>query len=582
MLSSIWFRRVVLICLSLLALGLLGALFPWSPIELASLDGALLAKAAPDECFVEIGDQRPINEDGSCDVGIPKVNQAYVWGLTQTRGQLWGGSGPNIICLIGGTLLGSGTPSQNDSWACEYGAGPYVPPLSEGIGDWRPGKIFSYDVVADRYVDRTPDDPMIFDTLGMRAAGSNSDFVYVGGPGLQGGINLFAFNAITGRYLGSKNFPEFNNIRKWLEHDGVLYTTVGNTAGGGSVLRFDPDRRSPDFPFDYTVVGNLNGDGSELAVHEGRLFASTWPNLAGVVSGFPAPGGIWMSPPIPAGGLSADNANPASGAEQWQQVFSYAQYDPDLITVIATGMGALASFDGYLFFGPMHVPTVGLVAHQIAAQRFGYEINPTETLLNSSRAISIFRGKDFGTDHQQVELVYGSQALPAFNPFQPEDGWALKPNSMGMAPLFGPSGFGNIFNNYTWGMQVYRGELYVVTMDWSFIASEYLAAGGYPVPPIQIDPDNFGADLWRFPSADEPAVLESQNGFGNYLNYGGRVLLADDAYLYIGSANPMNLRAGADDEFKGGWELLKFLPRGENPALIRAQHAPSRAGRTRR
>ena len=33
---------------------------------------------------------------------------------------------------------------------------------------------------------------------------------------------------------------------------------------------------------------------------------------------------------------------------------------------------------------------------------------------------------------------------------------------MGMAPLFGESGFGNVFNNYTWGMAVYRGELYVM------------------------------------------------------------------------------------------------------------------------
>jgi hypothetical protein len=61
-----------------------------------------------------------------------------------------------------------------------------------------------------------------------------------------------------------------------------------------------------------------------------------------------------------------------------------------------------------------------------------------------------------------------------------------------------------------------------------------------------------------------------------------RWLLADDAYLYIGSANAMNLRAGADDEFKGGWELLKFLPRGENPARVHAQHAPLRSGTARR
>jgi hypothetical protein len=121
-----------------------------------------------------------------------------------------------------------------------------------------------------------------------------------------------------------------------------------------------------------------------------------------------------------------------------------------------------------------------------------------------------------------------------------------------------------------------------------FVASEVLASGGggFPAPPIPIDPDNFGADLWRFPSADEPAILKSQHGFGNFLNYGGRVLLADDAYLYIGSANAMNLRAGADDEFKGGWELLKFLPRertrhGFTRNTRRYAPAPSGAERRR-
>jgi len=580
MLSRIWLRRVVSISFAVLALGLMGAAQHWDIIELASLDGVLLAKAEPDECFVEIGDQRPINEDGTCDAGTPKVNQAYVWGLTKTRGRLWGGSGPNVICLVSGTLLGTGEPNQNDSWVCEYGDGPFIPPASEGTGDWRPSEIFSYDVVTNQFIDRTPDDPMIHQTLGMRAAGASSRFVYVGGPALGDGINLFAFSAITGQYLGAKHFPEFSNIRKFLLHQGVLYAAVGNEAGGGSVLRFDEDRQSSDFPFGYSVVGLLDGDGSELAVHEGRLFVSTWPNLAGAV-GLPTPGGIWMSPPIPEGGLTEEHADP-SAPEPWTKRFAYSDYDPDLVTAIATGMGALASFDGYLFFGPMHVPLIGLVAHQTVAEASGYEIDVTETLLNSSRAIAIFRGRNFGTDDEEIELVYGSETLPAFNIFNPAAGWTNQPNRMGMAPLFGPSGFGNIFNNYTWGMAVYRDELYVTTMDWSFVASEFIGDIGGPIPPIEIDPDGFGADMWRFPSADEPAVLETKSGFGNFLNYGGRVLLADEAFLYIGSANPMNLRTDPDEEFHGGWELLKFLTKGEDPALAHARHAPQRSGAMRR
>lgn len=580
MLRRTGFRRVALLAITALSLTLMGLAFDFGSIELETLNGVLLAKAQPDECFIAIGERTEIDGDGTCDAGVPKVNQAYVWGLTQSRGRLWGGSGPNVVCLVSGTILGTGTPVENNSWVCEYGDGPYVPPASDGTGDWRPAEIFSYDVVTDQFRIHTPDDPLLDQTLGMRAAGANARIVYVGGPDLDEGVNLFAFSAITGRYLGSRHLPDFSNIRKFLLHDGVLYTAVGNEEGGGSVLRFDGDPTSPNFPFDYRVVGLLDGDGAELAVHEGRLFVSTWPNLAGAI-GLPTPGGIWMSPPIPAGGLTEAHADPAA-PEPWSKRFAYTDYDPDLIVGVATGLGALASFDGYLFFGPMHVPTIGLYAHQLVADSFGYEIDPQETLLNSSRAIAIFRGRNFGTDDEEIELVYGSDFLPALNPLAPTPTWQIAPNRMGMAPLFGPSGFGNVFNNYTWGMAVYRGELYVATMDWSYVAAEMLADFGQPIPPDLIDPENFGADLWRFPSADEPAVLEDQNGFGNPLNYGGRVLLADESFMYIGSANPMNLRTDPSEASRGGWELLMFLAKGEDPALAHARHAPRRSGEVRR
>jgi hypothetical protein len=95
---------------------------------LATLSGRVLAKAEPDECFVDIGDSSPIADDGTCEEGTPKVNQAYVWGLTKAKRRLWYGTGPNVVCLVLGALtdaLGDPEPMLNDSWACEYGEGPY-------------------------------------------------------------------------------------------------------------------------------------------------------------------------------------------------------------------------------------------------------------------------------------------------------------------------------------------------------------------------------------------------------------------------------------------------------------------------
>ena len=42
------------------------------------------------------------------------------------------------------------------------------------------------------------------------------------------------------------------------------------------------------------------------------------------------------------------------------------------------------------------------------------------------------------------------------------------------------------------------------------------------------------------------------------------------------------LRTDPDEEFHGGWELLKFLAKGEDPALAHARHAPQRSGKMRR
>lgn len=75
----------------------------------AVLKPALLAKAAPDECFNGVGaEYLPLNPNSptyeedvqNCmDAGYqPKVNQAYVWGLANTDAYVWFGMRP-IRCV---------------------------------------------------------------------------------------------------------------------------------------------------------------------------------------------------------------------------------------------------------------------------------------------------------------------------------------------------------------------------------------------------------------------------------------------------------------------------------------------------
>jgi hypothetical protein len=209
----------------------------------------------------------------------------------------------------------------------------------------------------------------------------------------------------------------------------------------------------------------------------------------------------------------------------------------------------------------MHVPFTAALAHAQLHPSTGTDAT-IANVLGSHRAIAIFRGDDFATDGEYVELLYGAATLPVFDGTE----WTQQPNLMGgLSPTYGAAGFGNTFNNYTWTMGVFGGQLYVGTMDWS-----YLLADGLPLLaeelglppgtelPLSVPESGFGADLWRFPSSTGAAVAERIEGVGNYANYGIRTMVSDDA-LYLGSANPMNLMTDrTDDRPEGGWELLRL------------------------
>ena len=519
----------------------------------------------------------------ACIGGQPKVNQAYVWGLVKNGTNVWFGTIANTHCLVMGSYLGLSIPNENLSWVCEFGNSTTSPLLPAPLRDFRSPKVYIYNTTTDTLTDKTPliiaagapHSTRLNATIGLRSAGSIGNLVILAGPSLAGGINLFAFNGLTGAFINSTTLIAFNDIRKWLVVNGVLYTTVGNSGScaGGSVLRWTGTIANP---FTYDVVGNLDSTGAELAVHEGRLFVATWPDCALA--------GLYMSPVIPVGGLT--NAN----AGGWTKVWKADDYEPDPTVAGTYGGGALYSFEGYLYWGTMHVPFLATVsaASSLDLDADGSGSVDTDELLTTAlgtyRAINIFRGRNFATT-PQLEVLYGLQYLPVYDATAKNYTIAndsLHQNKMpNPVPKWGLPGFGNFFNVYTWSMAEYNDRLFIGTFDWSYLLAQGFLEIGFdsmatpPLPPeqAQIIADLYnqikeyqvqfpwyvwGADLYRIDSSNGPAIPEDVAGLGNFTNYGIRNMIHGSG-LYIGMANPMNLLTDPNDELpEGGWELISL------------------------
>lgn len=571
--------------------------------------------ASPDECFGGIGASYQAIGQTGCEPGRqPKVNQAYVWGLAETERDLWMGTAANVNCLVEGTYLGRTDAYMTPSWVCEFGVSgyraafnaPYAPlaPLPASLGDWRPSQILRIPVGGGKLVNAgaTMDQAsqtLLSQTIGLRSAGTHNGVVLLAGPSMipGQGLNIFAFNADTRAFLGSSNYPAFNNIRKWIVAKGELYTTVGVQGGTGALIRWTGSVQSP---FTYVVVGTLPSEGAELVEHAGRIFVATWPYLNTINPYLSTYAGVFESPVLPPSGGLVSN-------EPMVKIWDVRDYEPDLLIAASYGGGALASFDGQLTWGTMHVPGVatalqlrtwaayynGLPEEQANVQRF-------VALLGTQRAIAIFSATGLGANEQpsSIRLLYGQAILPAFNPGSKE--WQLVPNKSGSTPELGLSGFNNPFNNYTWTMAVSGGGLFVGTMDWSYLleqgflteldlqlptttsqldewlgqirnsspeAAEMLDSHGDYLSVIRQSLGdarnsifNPGADLMRFSNLNTPAATISNDGLGNYLNYGFRTMIGHDDGLFIGTANPMNLMTSTTDGLPdGGWELLKLV-----------------------
>ncbi len=543
----------------------------------------LMARAEVDECFNGIGD--PYEAGPDCNsYECPKANQSYVWGLTRADNKLWFGTAANMLCLVrafssyssnggneAGDLLGHVAPYQNELWLCEYDEGLYpktemMTPVPDVFGDYRPPKIYTYDLDTQALTDMTDqitateDRMRLESTFGLRSAANIDDLVFLSGPVALGeGINMFVFDATSGSFLQSATLPEYQNIRKWLVLNNVLYAAVATEYGDGKVLRWTGSKSSP---FSFEEVGNLDGGGAEIVAHNGRIFVGTWPSRGNQ----PSKAGIWMSPVVPEGGLTNNQYM------SWKKIWQTDEYEPDPLNASIYGIGAMASFGDYLYWGTLHV-------HGKAAFVFmdEYDMNLLEFPLayfNTWRAAAIFRGKNFNKD-KEVDLLYGSKSMPVYvSPGDSWGYWTYRYNNMGgISGKYGKSGFGNMYNNYCWTMAVYDDQLFVGTMDhsylwldWDGLQRYYIYGEYFTLPVPQIDwwytpsEEEYGADLWRFPSTNEEAVRVSRDGLGNFTNYGFRSSVVDEnTGLYLGTANPACVNTDYYGNIDGGWELIRVF-----------------------
>jgi hypothetical protein len=320
----------------------------------------LLFKIQPDECFFGIGN--PANEwpydpnKEECSGGTEKSNQQYVWGLTQSGPNVWFGTAANVGCW-GSAFYGLiSSPYQTEFSACEFGDSQYDLTAADSREDWRPPRIFVVNkdtgVATERFPTDAAGEELLNTTLGLRSAGSAQGIVFLAGPDLYGrSVNFFAFDGVSGEYLGSFAEGTFRDIRRWLNVSGDLYFAVQNRGGSGSVVRW---MGGPGNLWQFETVGRLQSEGADLVFHDGRLFAATWPQT---LRDTPVQAGIYMSPRVPASGLTS------SHALRWRKVFEFGEYEPDPVNASTYGGGAMASYGGYLFFTTMHVPYFAAVKH---------------------------------------------------------------------------------------------------------------------------------------------------------------------------------------------------------------------------
>ncbi len=557
-----------------------------------------------------------------------KVNQSYVWGMGKSENDIYFGTLANGNLLVMSVYLDIGNDTNDISSSVPYdevseGAKSYYGQQHGNMGDWRPPQLFHYNLTSHALtlLDTNLSEQAQYNltTLaGIRAGGTattnkyNSHrMVMLAGPPADhatGGVGFFLFDATTTQYVATTINTNYNNVRRMACINGDLYFGVQKTNTlDGAVVRWVNNPKAAGWPFIFQEVGTLDNMGADICVHEGRLFCTTWPGyvegsideiaaLLGTVTPeelyLRAPG-LWMSPVVPTGGLTPAHRT------QWQKVWSVANYEPDQMISLTLGGGALASFDGYLYFGTMQVSGTGALAFQLMNQ--GLPIRPTNPRTNgvvqaaytnelaayyaansaistnTVRPLSLFRGRNFRAPvvYQNLimglggdfETLYGYDKLPVYvtpasnNNFSATN-WVWTANKMGQTPSMGPGGFGDYNNVYTWSMEVFNHTLFVGTYDGS-LPSNYKNFIRHSTNSAS----TYGSDLYCLHSSQASRFRPvSKNGLGNICNYGFRTMSSDKNGLYIGTANPRNMLPNpTNTPSYGGWELLKLTRKPSAP-----------------
>lgn len=595
----------------------------------------VVGKARPDECFFGVGNKDNLNSFnayfgtgkdlpsgyarscsyGSSTGGTPKVNQAYLWGMTKWNERyIWFGTIANTLCQVISALESvdgvAPSPLRENTMVCEAG--------SNGNTDQRPPRIFMFDTAINRLQDMTPlvknytgdsgaSWARLQQTVGLRSAGSLGNMVILAGLSgniLKPGVVMFAFNAKQQTFLGSivfngtdpvpyagvptnstnpANVAFFSNIRQWIVAQNHLYVGVatGASAGfggaSGAILRWTGSLTQP---FSFDVVGTVGADPAYLVYAHNRIFVNTWGTAALNGQNYPLGSlgqALYMGPKFD----STSGTLQTSNASWGPPIFTYANYEPE--PSAAMDGGAMEVFNGDIYFTTMTPPGTQII--QFSKLYPGAptdQLSQAEAFLGSYRPTAMFRASHLDSPNgPKFELLYGNPLLPQFvasdgtacptgaanAATQSNCSWAMTRNKMDQDPLYGFGGYNNIFNSYTWWMHVYKGQLLVGTFDWSYLAYELLfdKYGSHIPPEVITAARQFeGADLLRIPDPYSAAIPISLDGMGNFSNYGIRNMITVGNDLYIGTANPFNLLTNPNDNSYegrlGGWELIDLQP----------------------
>jgi hypothetical protein len=547
--------------------------------------------APVDECFTGVGvPPVPPRADGSCPIGsTPRKNYTYAWGMTEEGGNLFFAGSANPVCSLLNTPEGapSAPPlvSLQTGTICEFGRSASLTghPERGNLGDWRAPRIWRMNTCTLEREEITPTgDINLQDAVGLRSAGSFNDVAFFAGPAGAArngrfdaasngdGIVMFAFEASTGQFLGSQYYGEYNNIRQWLVAEGVLYTGVTrkvSEGGGGDILRW---RGTKESPFQFEIVGRITTAPANMALHNGRLFLSTWPN-ADEQGNILEAAGVVMGPRIGSGGLTSADRN------LWQIVWSVTDFEPDPAVANGYGLGVIRSWRGDLYWGTMHFPAAGLIGHRQAhGDTWRGPVGLVSTFIATTRSASVFRGVNFGIDGRRptVQTLYADPVVPVWNGRR----FVLR-RTLGGLPRFGPGGFGWWFNSYIWQGNIAQGSLFLSTFDISDMYGAFLEAvgnaTGNAIPNVVTsllavagtNPATSGADMWRFRIPGLPPQPVTFNGGGNPAQFGFRTMVSGDDHLWLGTAG------GRGASRNGGLKIIRFQP---TPTVI--ANPPDRNG----